>query len=66
MPGFYAGHPRLFSCQTWIAGTNPAMTFPETIPFFVLIPNRADNPLGRRYINGARHVRAFGVGMEKT
>jgi hypothetical protein len=49
-----------------MAGTNPAMTVPETIPIFVLIPNWADNPLRHRYISRARHVRAFGVGMEKT
>ena len=42
------------------------MTFPETIPMFVLIPSGADNPLRHRYISGARHVRAFGVGMEKN
>jgi hypothetical protein len=27
---------------------------------------RADNDNRRRYINPARHVRAFGVGREKT
>jgi antitoxin CptB len=41
------------------------VTFPQMIPPFVLIPSGADNPLRHRYISGARHVRAFGVGMEK-
>jgi antitoxin CptB len=65
MPGLVPGIHVLAARKTWMAGTSPAMTisFVWSAPFVEhLRESRADIRHPERYINPARHVRAFGVG----
>jgi hypothetical protein len=63
MPGLDPGihqSSQEFSTSRWIAGSSPAMT--TTID--ISRNAGADIRLSHRYINRARHVRAFAVGMD--
>jgi antitoxin CptB len=66
VPGLVPVIHVLAARKTWMAGTSPAMTisFVWSAPFVEhLRERRADIRHSERYINPARHVRAFGVGM---
>jgi hypothetical protein len=63
MPGLVPGIHVLAAGKTWMTGTSPAMTILLlwSAPFDNMREIRADIRHRERYINPARHVRAFGV-----
>jgi hypothetical protein len=66
MPGIHAFFSANFEVETWMAGTSPAMTLFCVIDLArsaFALRTATDIRRSQRYINPARHVRAFGVGI---